>query len=148
MTVLHERIETALPPDPAFAFVADFANAERWDPGVASSIRTDPGPLGVGARYRLGIRVAGRVVPMDYVVTDLEPGRRVVLRGSGRGLRAVDDIRFTPAGGGTSIDYTADIRLVGLLRPLGPLTGGALRRVGRDARGGMERALARLAASG
>jgi carbon monoxide dehydrogenase subunit G len=145
MTVLNERIETSLPIDEAFAFVADFANAERWDPGVATSARSDDGPIGVGARYRLGVRMGGRVTPMDYEVTAFEPGRRVVLAGTGRGVRAIDDIRFSPSEAGTRIDYTADIRLVGLLRPAGPFAAGALRRIGCAARDGMERALERLA---
>ena len=63
MAVLRERIETALPIDEAFAFVADFANAAAWDPGVASAERIDDGALGVGARYRLGVRMGGRIAP-------------------------------------------------------------------------------------
>ena len=145
MTVLRERIDTALPLEQAFAFVADFVNAERWDPGVATSVRTDPGPVGVGARYRLGVRMGGRIVPMDYEVTAFDAPRRVVLEGHGRGVDAIDEIRFGATDGGTQIDYTADIRLVGLLRLVAPFAGGALARIGRDARLGMERALERRA---
>ena len=148
MTVLSERIETRLPVDAAFDFVADFANAERWDPGVATSVRIDDGPVGVGARYRLGVRMGGRVAPMDYEVTAFEPGRRVVLAGSGTGVRAVDDIRFTATETGARIDYTADIRLVGLFRAASPFADGALARIGRAARDGMERALERRAQGG
>src|SRR5574338_648511 len=83
MAILRERIETSLPIADAFAFVADFANAERWDPGVATSIRLDDGPVRVGATYRLGIRMGGRVAPMEYEITRLEPGHRVVLAGRG-----------------------------------------------------------------
>jgi carbon monoxide dehydrogenase subunit G len=147
MTVLNERIDTSLPVDAAFAFVADFANAERWDPGVASSVRTDDGQLGVGATYRLGVRIAGRVAPMEYEIVHFEPGRHVVLTGSGRGVRAIDDIRFSPNPGGTRIDYTADIRLVGLLWLAGPFAGGALTRIGRAARDGMEQGLERQVAN-
>jgi hypothetical protein len=50
MPILREQIETALPVEAAFAFVADFANATRWDPGVASSEQTTDGPVGVGTR--------------------------------------------------------------------------------------------------
>jgi len=142
MTILRERIDTSLPLDRAFDFVADFANADQWDPGVASSVRTNPGPVGVGARYRLGVRMGPGVVPMDYEVTAFEPQRVVVLEGSGRGVRAVDEIRFSATDNGTRIDYTADIRLVGLFRLAAPFSGGALARIGRDAREGMERALA------
>jgi len=145
MTVLRERIDTALPLHQAFAFVADFANAERWDPGVATSVRTSPGPVRVGARYRLGVRMGGRVVPMDYEVTAFDAPQLVVLEGSGRGVHAIDEIRFSATDGGTRIDYTADIRLVGLLRLVAPLASGALARIGRDARLGMEGALERQA---
>jgi carbon monoxide dehydrogenase subunit G len=145
LTILRERIETSMPPEDAFAFVADFANAARWDPGVATSERTSPGPVEIGATYRLGVRMAGRVVPMAYEVTALDAPRLVVLEGTGRGVRAIDEIRFSPLDGGTRIDYTADIRLVGLLRPAGPFAGPALERIARAARDGMRAALERRA---
>jgi carbon monoxide dehydrogenase subunit G len=145
MTRLHEEIETTLPPDVAFGFVADFANSERWDPGVRSSVRLDGGPVGVGATYKLEVKMGGRFAPMVYRVTDFEPGRRVVLAGEGSGVTAVDDIRFEPSAGGTRIDYTADIKLGGLLGLLQPLLGRAFRKVAADARDGMRRALDEMA---
>lgn len=151
MTRLHETIQTTLPVDEAFAFVADFANASRWDPGVATSERIDDGPLGIGARYRLGIRMRGRVLPMEYRITTFEPPRRVVLTGHGSNVSAVDDIRFAPApmDGGTSVDYTADIRLEGWMRLVEPFAGGAFARIARAALDGMQRALDdRAAAAG
>ena len=147
MAILRERIETTLPLDEAFAFVADFANAAHWDPGVDTSERTNPGPVGVGARYRLGVRMGGRVNPMDYEITTFEPSRRVVLTGSGSGVAAVDDIRFEATPIGTRIDYTADIRLRGPRRLLAPFAGGAFARIARDARDGMQRALDQRAAA-
>jgi dehydrogenase/reductase SDR family member 12 len=148
MPRLHETIDTALPIDEAFAFVADFANAGRWDPGVATSERIDPGPVAVGARYQLGIRMRGGVSPMAYRITVFEPPRRVVLAGSGSGIDAVDEIRFAPAaaGIGTHIDYTADIRLVGWMRLVQPFVGGTFDRIARDALAGMRQALDELAA--
>lgn len=141
MTVLREQIETKLPVDEAFKFVADFANSALWDPGVVSSTRVGEGPVGVGARYRLVVRMGGRAKPMEYVTTAWEPNRRVVLKGSGSGVDAVDEIRFEPIPGGTRIDYTADIRLRSWMRPLTPFAGGTLSRIARSAREGMEQAL-------
>jgi carbon monoxide dehydrogenase subunit G len=147
MPRLHETIDTALPIDEAFAFVADFANSSRWDPGVATSERMDPGPVGIGARYRLGVRMRGRVAPMEYRVTAFEPSRRVVLSGDGSGVTAVDEIRFEPAasGTGTRIDYTADIRLNGWMRLAEPFVGGTFDKIAKDALDGMQRALDELA---
>ncbi len=147
MTRLIEQIETALPPEAAFAFVADFANSMDWDPGVATSERVDDGPARVGSRYRLGVRLAGRVAPMEYRITVFEPCRRVVLVGAGSGVSAVDEIRFAPAGGGTRIDYTADIRLGGLLRLAQPFLGGQFARIGREALAGMKQTLDARAAA-
>ena len=146
MTRLHEEIETALPLDVAFPFVADFANSSRWDPGVKSSEAVDSGPLAVGARYKLMVRMGGRFAPMEYRVSALEPMSRVVLTGSGSGVSAVDEIRFERSGTGTHIDYTADIRLGGLLRLVQPFLGGSFRKVAKDALAGMEKTLDEMAA--
>ena len=147
MAVLRERIETTLGIEDAFAFVGDFANSQRWDPGVASSVRVDDGPVRVGATYDLGVRVGGRVSPMTYTVTHLDAPRRVVLEGEGAGVKATDDIRFASNAFGTTIDYTADIRLVGIRRLLAPLAGGAFRKIAENARAGMQRALDERAAA-
>lgn len=146
MTRLHERIETTLPIDAAFDYVADFANAREWDPGVATARQIDGGPVAVGTRYDLGVRMGGRVAPMEYRIAEFDRPRRVVLVGAGSNVSAVDDIRFEPSGEGTVIDYTADIRLGGLLRLAQPLLGGAFAKIARDAAGGMRRTLAARAA--
>jgi carbon monoxide dehydrogenase subunit G len=141
MTKLHERIQTTLSIDETFAFIADFANSSQWDPGVATSERIDAGPVGLGARYRLGVRLAGRVAPMEYRITTFEPPTRVILAGEGSNVSAVDEIRFEATPAGTSIDYTADIRLGGWMRLIQPFVGGAFKKVAKDALGGMQRAL-------
>jgi carbon monoxide dehydrogenase subunit G len=148
MTRLHEIIETTLPIDDAFAFIADFANSQHWDPGVATSERIDAGPAELGARYRLGVRMRGRVAPMEYRITAFEAPRRVVLTGEGSGVSAVDEIRFEPTGSGTRIEYTADIRLGGWMGLVQPLVGGAFEKLAKDAVGGMRRTLDVRAASG
>ena len=145
MPVLKEQIDTELALHPAFDFVADFANAARWDPGVAWSERVGDGPVGLGARYRLGIRMRGKVSPMVYEVTAYEPDRRVVLEGSGSGVAATDEIRFEATPAGTRIEYVADIRLRGLLALATPLAGGTFRAIARNARDGMQRTLDALA---
>ena len=148
MTTLHESIQTTLPIDETFAYVADFANAQEWDPGVASAERLDAGPVRLGSQYRLGVRIGRRVAPMEYRVSVFEPSTRVVLVGSGSGVSAVDEIRFARIAGGTRVDYTADIRLGGALRFIQPFLGRAFANLGRNAVEGMQRSLDARAASG
>ncbi len=145
MTRIHERIETALSIEAAFDFIADFANSEQWDPGTASSHRLDDGPVGPGARFALDVRMGRRVAPMLYTIRDYERPHRVVLVGAGSGVDAVDDIRFERVGDRTVIDYTADIRLGGVLRLVQPFLGRTFAGIGRDAAAGMAATLAGLA---
>jgi carbon monoxide dehydrogenase subunit G len=148
VTTLNERIDTTLPIEAAFDYVADFANSEEWDPGVETAERLDNGPVGVGSRYRLGVHLGSRVAPMEYRITEFDRPRRVVLVGEGSGVSAVDDIRFEPSPTGTRIDYTADIRLGGLLRLAQPFLGGAFANVARKAADGMRRTLAERGQAG
>ena len=62
MPILRERLETALPIEDVFAFVADFANASRWDPGVAM-----PAEVLAGARKRWPVTVVEEHLPFPYV---------------------------------------------------------------------------------
>ncbi len=149
MTRLHESIDTALPVEAAFSYLADFANSQEWDPGVASAERLDGGPLDVGTRFRLDVRIGGRTAPMEYRISELDAPRRVVFVGSGSGVSAVDSIGFERTSSGTRIDYTADIRLAGLMRLIQPLLGKTFAKIARDAAGGMQHQLdARAARDG
>jgi carbon monoxide dehydrogenase subunit G len=78
---------------------------------------------------------------MEYEISLFEAPRRVVLVGEGSGVSAVDDIRFSESDGRTVIDYTADIRLDGLLRLAQPFMGGTFERIATQAAEGMQRTL-------
>jgi carbon monoxide dehydrogenase subunit G len=149
MTRIHERLETALPMEAAFDYVADFANAQTWDPGTEWSRRTpsEDGPVKAGATFELGVKMGGRVAPMTYRITEFERPTRVVLVGEGSGVTSIDDIRFQATGNATAVDYAADIQLGGLLRLVQPFLGGRFERIGKDAAAGMAATLGALAAS-
>jgi carbon monoxide dehydrogenase subunit G len=141
MTVLKEELVVDRPLEEVFVFIGDFANAERWDPGVASSRALTEGPVGVGSRYALTVVFNRRRLPMTYEVTAYESPRRVELHGTGSTVRALDDIRFEPTERGTRIRYTADLRLRGPLRLGEPLLRSRFEEVGRRAMEGMREAL-------
>ena len=81
---------------------------------------------------------------MRYTITELMPGRRIVLEGFGSRVEAVDVIEFSEHDDGTRITYTADIGLTGIARLFEPFMKGRLAKVGEDAGNGMRRWLAEL----
>jgi carbon monoxide dehydrogenase subunit G len=108
---------------------------------VATAERIDPGPVGLGARYNVGVLLRGKTSPMEYRITTYEPSTRVILTGEGSNVSAVDEIRFEPIPTGTRIDYTADINLGGWMRLVQPFAGGAFDKLAKDAVGGMKKTL-------
>ena len=141
MPLLQETLEVDRSLDEVFAFVGDFANTKEWDPGVADARMVTEGPIGIGTRYAVDVVFDGRTLPMTYEVTEWDPPNRVVLKGEGSTVTAVDDIRFEATPTGTRISYSADLRLKGLLRFAEPLLKGRFDETGRRAMAGMRRAL-------
>jgi NAD(P)-dependent dehydrogenase (short-subunit alcohol dehydrogenase family)/carbon monoxide dehydrogenase subunit G len=145
MKTLQESITVARPREQTFRYAADFANIEQWDPGVVKSKKTSSGPLGVGSRFIVVVRTGLATTEMEYVVTDFDPPRRIVLEGKGGSIHAVDTVEFTRIDSGTRIDYRADLRLTGLAGLAEPLLGPVLERVGRSAMAGLQKALSNKA---
>lgn len=138
---LSETRTVPTTPREAFAFTADFSNIPKWDPGVASAVRLDAGPIGVGSEFDLEVKFGSTVSLMRYQITEHQPDYRVVLVGEGRRVKAVDEITFTPTEAGTRIDYMADIRFKGILRLATPLFRGTLGQIGVKAADGLAKAL-------
>ncbi len=141
MTRLHEVIEVPTPPAEAFAYVADFSSAQEWDPGVDSARKLDDGPVEVGTKFEVVVKTGPTTQRMEYVVEALEPPSRVVLRGEGSVIEALDTIEFAPAGEGTQISYTADISFKGPLGLAEPLMKGTLEKIGEKAVAGLRQQL-------
>jgi carbon monoxide dehydrogenase subunit G len=141
MTRLHERLETELPPDRVFEYVADWSRQAEWDPNTVSSASLDPNGPAVGTRYALEVRVGRRTVPMQYRITELSAPHRLVLVGEGSGVWTEDVITLTEVGQGTRLDYEAEIRLSGLSGLIQPLLGRAFDGIARGAVRGLKREL-------
>jgi carbon monoxide dehydrogenase subunit G len=143
--VVREVIQVARPPAEAFAYVADFTTAAEWDPGIVSSKRV-AGDGGRGSSYEVVAEFRGKRLPFTYTVTELEPGRRIVLDGRGEKARSVDTILVEGlADGGSRITYEAEFTLNGVFRLATPFLGGTFREMGAKALAGLKAALDRPA---
>jgi Polyketide cyclase / dehydrase and lipid transport len=134
-------IPSPLAPAEAFAYMADFSHARDWDPSVSSAARAGDGPIGLGSRFALVARFAGRNVPLTYEIVGYEPPVRVVLEAR-RGFVSRDTITVgEAAGGGSLVHYEAVLAFAGIGRLLDPLMQVVFNRVGAKAREGLVRAL-------
>ncbi len=147
MTKLFESVETALPREQAFAYIADWGRQAEWDPNTVSSKRIGEGGPEVGARYALEVKMGRKAVPMEYRITEYEVPSRLVLIGEGSGVWTEDILTFTESPAGTRVDYEAEIKLSGLLGLVQPLLGRAFDGIGKGVEEGMKRELDALAAS-
>lgn len=148
MARIHATIRADVPPEVAFDLIADFTSTVRWDPGVRSSERLDAGPLGVGARFAVGLAFGARTTVAIYTITTHDRPSHVVLETTGSWYRGVDDVRVRPDGDGCVLEWSASFSLRGPGLLLDPLLGVGFRRVAAAAVAGLEAELARLASEG
>jgi hypothetical protein len=85
----------------------------------------------------------GREIPLEYVTTDYERPRRVVLRAENATTISEDRITVESATTGCELTYDAQLNLKGALRVLDPIFGLLFKRLGDNAAAGLRRELAR-----
>ncbi|MEE4377884.1 MAG: SDR family NAD(P)-dependent oxidoreductase [Candidatus Competibacteraceae bacterium] len=141
MIHLQETIEVPRPLADVFNYTSNFSNVAQWDPGITESTKLSPGHIGVGTRFRVVVKFGLSSTPMDYVITAYEPPDRVVLKGEGGSIRAIDTICFSATDEGTRIDYSANITFTGWTGFTEPFLRGLLNRVGKNAVEGLQKAL-------
>ena len=148
MAHAQRRIDVDTPPEQAFTYLAQFANAAEWDPGTSEARMVTPEPVGPGSEFDLLVRAFGRDSWWRYRIVEHDPPRRVALRAETGVLVADDTITVEPRpGGGSVVVYDAALQLRGPLRLLDPLLGLAFRRIVDRGADGIRRALAGSAAN-
>lgn len=148
MARIRATIRAGVPPEVAFDLIADFTSTIRWDPGIRSAERLDAGPLGVGARFAVGIALGARTAEAVYTITTYDRPSHVVLETVAPLYRGVDDVRFRADGDGCIVEWSAAFSLRGPGVLLDPLLGVGFRRVAAKAVAGLEAELSRLASDG
>jgi carbon monoxide dehydrogenase subunit G len=137
------RAALAVPgrPEKIFEYLSDFARVADWDPGIVESERIGEGPVRVGTEFRVISSFLGLRVPLRYEVTAFDAPRRIVLRGEGDRVRALDEISLEPTESGTRIVWQARVDLLGRWRLLDGILDLVFQRVGERAVRGLALAL-------
>jgi len=127
-------VQSQLAPAQAFALMADFANAEQWDPATNSSSQVGEGPVDVGARFELEMEILGRENSIVYEIIEYDAPARVVLRGENAGSVSIDEISVAPAGDGSAVTYEATVTMKGPFKVIGPFFAPVFKRMGDEAK--------------
>jgi len=146
MPILSRTMTTSAPIDAVYGYLADFSNGPEWDPGQESSVARETGSPREGLVYDVMVLWGSRKLPMVYTIEQIDPPNSVVLVGEGSTTVAIDTLEFEPApDGGTTVTYTADIRLKGPLRLVEPLLRSKFADLADAAEAGIVEQLNRLA---
>lgn len=141
MATYRTQVPTSWSAERAFGYMADFANAATWDPGVSSAAKLTEGPVRRGTVFRLVVPVAGRGVRFDYRVVHFDPPRSVTFVAETPLLRSNDSVVVTPEGAGSVVRYDAVLEGRGPLRLAEPLLARAFARIGDRAAKGLRETL-------
>lgn len=135
-------IETPKPVEEVFDYMADFTSVERWDETAVRAVRLDDGPPGLGARFRVTVRFAGRENDFDYETVAFERPDRLVLRAENGSVVSEDEVTVRPLPtGGTELTYDARLQPKGLMKLADPVLGILFKRLGDNAAAGLAREL-------
>lgn len=134
-------VASPLPPNDALAYIADLANFEQWDPGVASARQVEGDKPGLGAEYDIDVRNAVGVLTLRYRLTAFDASRRLVAEAHSMAFTSVDTITVEANENGSTVTYDARLTLNGILGLAHPLLGLAFRVIGNRAASGLIKAL-------
>lgn len=94
----------------AFNYLADFSNAQQWDPTVSRASTLTSGSIGLDTRFEVLLNLPTGDVRFEYRITRFEPNRCIVLEAKTKFLRSLDTIEIEPDAQGCRVSYDADLR--------------------------------------
>ena len=105
----HERVVVQGTVAEIFDYLADFSNAQEWDPNTKTAERDQVGPLRPGCSFSLVTLWKGSESPMKYTIGVIDPMEgRLVLKGDAPLVTALDTISVAPASGGSARETVVD----------------------------------------
>ena len=104
-------------PAEVFTYMDDVSREHEWQPNLRSAEQHPPGPSTVGTRKHYVSDFMGRAIENTYVVTELEPGRRIAYQtDKDSTIDAKTEIVCEADGAGTSVTMSVEAKPKGALR--------------------------------
>jgi uncharacterized membrane protein len=122
-------VEINRPADQVWMYVADYGHDTSWRAGVRQMHPSRPGPAQVGVTTHETLRLLGLSFRTDASVDRVEAGRLLEWHAHDRHKQLRGSRLVEPTGPGSCrFTEVAEVRLLGLLRPLEPLVARLLQR--------------------
>lgn len=131
MTVTTRTFTVTPKPAEVLEYLADFGNAEEWDPGTVSCTREDSGPVDIGSSWKNVSKFVGREVELTYMLKE-RTDSRVVFVGTNDSATSTDTIEVVPNGAGSRITYTADLEMHGVAKLATPIVKVMFEKLGNE----------------
>lgn len=104
-------------PAVVFAYMDDVSREHEWQSNLRSAEQSPAGASRVGTQKRYVSAFMGRTVENTYVVTEIEPGRRIVYEtDEGSTIEAESEIVCEADGAGTKVTMSVEAKPKGVLR--------------------------------
>jgi hypothetical protein len=130
-------VNTPMPADEAFTFMADLRNFAEWDPGV-TAVEQVEGEDGV---FDVTVKGVPKDLVLRYHTTEFDSSTRVVARAESKLLTSLDTITIAPNDDGSIVTYDAELTLNGPLKLADPVVKLMFGRIGDRAATGLIKAL-------
>lgn len=134
-------IETPMPADQAFTFMADLRNFEDWDPGVQKSVQVEGSGPGPDAVFDVTVDAPGKGLTLRYETTEYDAPNSCTVKASSTLFTSLDRITVEPTENGSLVTYDAELTLNGPLGLLDFALKPAFGRIGGRADEGLQQAL-------
>lgn len=104
-----------------FDYVADQSNEPQYNPQMVRAGKMTAGPVGVGTRFRSAVASIGRTAEMVIECTGYDRPRRLDSTTTMQQADVSYTLTFEPAGTGTRMRWSGQVRPKGAYRLLGPM---------------------------
>ncbi|KXO95936.1 type II toxin-antitoxin system Rv0910 family toxin [Tsukamurella pseudospumae] len=127
MAKVESRIEIPLPPDTAWEKAADLETLPQWVT-LHDGWRGPLPELAQGARIACVLKAKNFRNRVEWVITEYDPPRRLVLDGKGvAGTKYKLTVSIAPSGAGSTVALRADLGGAPLFGPIGATVARALK---------------------
>jgi polyketide cyclase/dehydrase/lipid transport protein len=131
MSTVSRTLTVRPAPGAVVPYLADFGNAEQWDPGTERCVRNDSGPVAVGSSWHNTSTIAGIGTELTYTLEQLT-ANRVVLVGRNDTATSTETIDVTPEGTGSTVIYTNELEFHGAAKLATPIAKVVFEKLGND----------------